>query len=68
MKTPLAATRRSGKLTPKQRVLARYPNARAMYDEDWNPVVGVGLRCILGRGKTHGAAWVAASKDLRHGK
>ena len=56
------------RLTPKQRVLARYPTAREMYDENWTPVVGVGLRCVLGRGPTHGAAWRAAAEDLRHGK
>lgn len=55
------------KLTPKQRVLSKYPNARLMADNEeggYRVVKGEGLAVMLGAGPTANAAWAAAAKAV----
>lgn len=48
----------------KRRVLAVHPTAKEMYDRDFNRVIGIGIVCVIGRGKKWPEAWIAAAAGL----
>ena len=52
-----------GRLTAKQRVLKKFPDARECYTRSMEKAVGIGQTTILGLGKTWKAAWIDAAKN-----
>lgn len=55
------------RLTAKQRVLQKFPDARECYTRSNNEkAIGIGLNTILGLGKTWRAAWSDAAKTAKN--